>query len=490
MAFVRQHACKTANVQSFSKTCELSLKFSQHNFPQSAGFCNYVQLSVRVERSGMNLSSIPCSTRCRKRTSFRCVLLVAALALSTGCGRAVSRVSSNIAASAAGGIADRVIAQPDSTVELLEAELRWMEDNLYRIDDKLETTLLQLESARRDNAMLRLELTEALGENKSRASQDSASFYGEPALQDLTPPVVVDQAFPAPQSPPSMQIVPPQTTTAPQVFPAASSPAASSPAAASGGYDEETQPLGDDDPYNIIDYGTPTPAPIPTPIPNGTRGNEPSSDGPIPTEPLPDGDNGGDPFEDDPEPIEPEPEPEVPNSVKRIELNPRLTGGYNFDKIPGHEGLMVVIEPKDQFGRYVPASGEVIVEVTDPSQRGFAAGRVAKWKFDSLEARQHLRQSAMGKGVHLQLPWPAAPPQNRNLQVKVSYQLANGKTLSANKNVLVELLTSTLVEKANAAGQTWSSERPSTTLSPPKFAPTLNVEETARGVPALWQPER
>gem|GEM_PF-2749769 len=443
----------------------------------------------------MNPSLIPYSTRCHQRTSFRLLLFAAVLALSTGCGRAVSRVSSNIASSAAGGVVDRVVAQPDSTVELLEAELRWMEDNLYRIDDQLETATLELESARRDNAMLRLELAEARGENKARSRRGSASFRGEPSLQELTPPVVVEQTFSVPQSaPPSMQLSPP-VINAPRSIPAPS-------AAPSGGYDEETLPLGDNDPYNIIDYGTATPAPIA----NGTKGTQPSPAGPIRTKPLPNGADEGDPFGDDPENTEletgepatnqpeptPAPEPiapetDQPNTVQRIELNPRLTGGYNFDSIPGHEGLMVVIEPKDQFDRYVPASGEVTVEVLDPSQRGVAS-RVAKWKFDSLDARRHLRQSAMGQGVHLQLPWPAAPPQNRNLKVNVSYQLANGKTLSANKNILVELPTSTLVEKANAAGQTWSPERPAMTLSVPELK--ANVEESARGIPALWQPDR
>ena len=81
--------------------------------------------------------------------------------MSTGCGRVVRRFAGN----AAGGIVDQVIEQPSSTVELLESELRWMEDNLYIKDDQLETALLALESARRDNAILRLELAEARGEN-------------------------------------------------------------------------------------------------------------------------------------------------------------------------------------------------------------------------------------------------------------------------------------------------------------------------------------
>ena len=55
-------------------------------------------------------------------------------------------------------VADGLIAQPDPSVELLESELRWMEDNLYRIDNQLETCLRQLESTRRNNAALRLEL--------------------------------------------------------------------------------------------------------------------------------------------------------------------------------------------------------------------------------------------------------------------------------------------------------------------------------------------
>ena len=46
----------------------------------------------------------------------------------------------------------------DPSVELLESELRWMEDQLYSLDRQLDRTCMQLASAKNSNRALQREL--------------------------------------------------------------------------------------------------------------------------------------------------------------------------------------------------------------------------------------------------------------------------------------------------------------------------------------------
>ena len=71
---------------------------------------------------------------------------------------------------------------PDPSIELLESELRWMEDQLYMLDDQLGQTCAQLEACRRENLSLQLDL------EKSRLRQgttDGPTSAGQPGASDL-----------------------------------------------------------------------------------------------------------------------------------------------------------------------------------------------------------------------------------------------------------------------------------------------------------------
>lgn len=430
----------------------------------------------------------------RKIYGLLAVLVIGSLQF--GCQRAVRRFAGN----AAGGVVDQVIAQPTSTVELLEAELRWMEDNLYQLDDELDAAILQLDSARRDNAVLRLELAEALGEKLGAKQSDSTAYdYSEEI--DLSPPVVVDQK----------SVLRSSTTLA--------DPDAQAESAYEGEFDPN------------ISYGTPTLAPSDSGIDRsleadanpatkaGSESNPIDNSGKEPTEGNTAGDtqtdtdaeDGGDgdssdetgvrleampepKFTPPAEPVElPKPDPfnsrfnsydSELRSVKSIKLNRKLTGGYDFDRQPGHEGVMVVIEPQNKKSEYVPVTGAVTVEVQDLAKSGLS-GRVGKWKFDPIEAREHLKKTAFGKGVHLELPWPGPPPENRDLEVRVQLQLADGRTLSTKMKILVEPPTSVLMSKANSAAQRWSPTRPSPTKTRSSGYPSAS-----RPSSQLWFPNR
>ena len=120
--------------------------------------------------------------------------------------------------------------------------------------------------------------------------------------------------------------------------------------------------------------------------------------------------------------------------VTHLVLNPLLTGGADLDGQPGDEGLTVVVEPRNAQDEYVPQAGAVSVVVLDPTRQGDAA-RVARWDFDLSQARQRLAAAAPGRGIKLELPWPAAPPANSHVKLFVRYETADGRRLQADREI-------------------------------------------------------
>jgi hypothetical protein len=132
-------------------------------------------------------------------------------------------------------------------------------------------------------------------------------------------------------------------------------------------------------------------------------------------------------------------EGDVDVKVARITLNSRLTGGYDFDGHPGDEGLLVVVEPQNAAGQYVPLPGDLEIEVTDPAQTGPSA-RLARWTFDSSESAGTIKKSLLGRGMHLQLPWPDHAPKSEKLRVSVRYTPPTGGTFTTHRPIRVDLV--------------------------------------------------
>ena len=135
-------------------------------------------------------------------------------------------------------------------------------------------------------------------------------------------------------------------------------------------------------------------------------------------------------------PVETESIPAKPADTKvtHLMLNPLLTGGADLDGRPGEDGLAVVLEPRNERDEYVAQAGPVSVVVLDPTREGEAA-RVARWDFDLSQARQMLATASPGRGIKLDLPWPAAPPANTHLKLFVRYETADGRRLQADREI-------------------------------------------------------
>ncbi len=122
------------------------------------------------------------------------------------------------------------------------------------------------------------------------------------------------------------------------------------------------------------------------------------------------------------------------HQVDRITLNRTLTGGLDLDDSPGHDGIQVVVEPRDAGGRIVNAPAELAVVVLDPAREGKSA-RIARWDFTSDEAAKRFRREGLAGGIHLTLAWPSQPPTNTTVLILVRYVLPDGQRLVAEKQI-------------------------------------------------------
>jgi len=122
----------------------------------------------------------------------------------------------------------------------------------------------------------------------------------------------------------------------------------------------------------------------------------------------------------------------------KLSINRRLTGGMDRDAAGGDEGIMVMVEPRDDAGRLVNAPGAVSVVVMDPTQVGDAS-RVARWDFQSHEFDDHFKKSTFGQGLQYELEWPGEPPKNRDLVLFVRYIADDGTKLTSDAPLSVRM---------------------------------------------------
>lgn len=120
--------------------------------------------------------------------------------------------------------------------------------------------------------------------------------------------------------------------------------------------------------------------------------------------------------------------------VESVHLNPRLTGGADFDGQPGDDGICVLVEPRNRSGDFVPEAARISIVMLDPARSGEAA-RIARWELDAEAARAFLRTDSLDQGLLLRLPWQEALPQGNRAHLFVRYFAADGRKLEADQEI-------------------------------------------------------
>jgi hypothetical protein len=133
------------------------------------------------------------------------------------------------------------------------------------------------------------------------------------------------------------------------------------------------------------------------------------------------------------------PDPSTAEFDERIDyvyINPRLTGGEDFDQRPGDDGLAVLIEPRNKAGQFVPKPAAVTIVLLDPAKNGDAA-RYARWEFDQDVAEEVLRTDPLDRGLLFRVPWSGTPPDSDRLHLFVRYHTEDGRKLEADRLITI-----------------------------------------------------
>jgi hypothetical protein len=184
--------------------------------------------------------------------------------------------------------------------------------------------------------------------------------------------------------------------------------------------------------------------------------------------------------------------------VEYVYIEPRSTGGADFDRQPGDDGLNVVIEPHNQHGHCVSEPAALTIVLLDPALSGQSA-RVARWEIDETAAQAALRSGDQEQGMALRLPWPGDKPENTRLNLFVRYHKPSGEVLEAEREIRIspnERVAQgwtprpprSLEEiQGPEATVAWESVEES---SQPTTVQAVAEEEVAPPVGRFWKPQR
>ena len=123
--------------------------------------------------------------------------------------------------------------------------------------------------------------------------------------------------------------------------------------------------------------------------------------------------------------------------VTHIVFNQRLTGGTDMDGVPGDDGVIVVLEPRNAEGQFVPLAGPITVVVLDPQKKNEWA-RLVRREFGDLEVSRLLFEEGPNSGIHLEVPWKEKSPTNAQLHLFARYETVDGRPLVTDQAITID----------------------------------------------------
>jgi hypothetical protein len=123
--------------------------------------------------------------------------------------------------------------------------------------------------------------------------------------------------------------------------------------------------------------------------------------------------------------------------VKDVQLG-RGTGGIDEDKIPGDEGIQVVLVPRDIDQSPVKAPGTLKVTAVEISPEGLKTP-LSTWDVSTLQLRRSWRSGLLSTGYHVVLPWQRLPTTEK-LRIVATFLPLEGGAFEAEKDVTIKLL--------------------------------------------------
>lgn len=269
--------------------------------------------------------------------------------------------------------------------QLLERELRLQEDQIYCLQDKLENKCYQLDQLADENASLRRQL----GIVDGGPTGLPTGPVGRTSRPDRSP------------TPAEPLLVPPAVEVPPI---GGDGPSFSPPAQRSGGRSGRSEKLP-----NPGGIAPPTLEGVP-PLPQQSGANRPVQQLSFVESVATEG------------------------TLDHLVINRAKTLCYDANGDGLSEGLTLVVEPRDADERLVAVAGDLAVTVYEPPQHAQQTEPglpLAHWTIPAAEAMRHFRRTSRARGLHFVLPWPAQPPQSRQVQVVTQLTRFDGRQLAA-----------------------------------------------------------
>jgi hypothetical protein len=120
--------------------------------------------------------------------------------------------------------------------------------------------------------------------------------------------------------------------------------------------------------------------------------------------------------------------------LKEISLG-RGTGGVDEDGLPGDEGLMVVIVPKDEDGSSIKVPGRVLIAAWEITPAGLK-NPIGSWDIGAEKLRRTWKSGLISTGYFVPVPWQTPPSLDR-VRVAVRMVTADGRAYEADRDVTV-----------------------------------------------------
>lgn len=115
----------------------------------------------------------------------------------------------------------------------------------------------------------------------------------------------------------------------------------------------------------------------------------------------------------------------------------RQTGGRSNDSCPGDDSLQVQIEPRDPDNQAIKAPGTALIQVQEVTKEGLKRP-LSQWEIPPDQMRRSWKNGLLTTGYVLNLPWKVWPTTEK-LHVSALFQLPDGRTFGADKDVTVRL---------------------------------------------------
>ncbi|MBP3957135.1 hypothetical protein J8F10_17865 [Gemmata sp. G18] len=121
--------------------------------------------------------------------------------------------------------------------------------------------------------------------------------------------------------------------------------------------------------------------------------------------------------------------------VKEIAIA-RGTGGVDDDGVPGDEGLVVVIVPKDEDGSAVKVPARALIAAWEITPAGLK-NPIGSWNLSADKLRPTWKSGLISTGYFVAVPWQTLPSTDR-VRIAVRLVTTDGRTFEADRDITVK----------------------------------------------------